>query len=435
MAAWFSDKLVSQITEADLQDLIEQQATEDQCLEFKAEPHAHPGEMLKDICALANADGGYLVIGVAQGTGNTAAAFQGVTDAARTAENMMKSCTQSITPRIEGLEILPKLAPGGVEIIIARVPVSASRPHVCTRNNQTQFWRRYSTENREMSHEEIRATFLRDRVLLSLVELHSKVDELLRGQVKEKIPAIRPSDDALAKTSSEELRQLMDLRFAEMSGDKPYFRMSAVPVLVAPTSINVNDPQIRGLFEKPPRTHDAGWVIYSRPARMTEEGLESSLDPEDQRLVLLSNGYLEFSLPARSEFFQWKQSEEEAQKHPWLYPYAVCELPVNFVRWAKAVYEVAQFQGMVAFWMGCYGIRGFVLRPYDPESRGFLMSWPETATPFERRDFKGAPVSVSVPFDPDTVAFQLVGQLYNAFGLTREHIPCFDPQGRFTLRG
>lgn len=434
MATWFSDKLVSEIIEADLQELVDQQAAEDQWLDFKSEPHGHTREMLKDVCALANADGGYMVIGVAEGAGNVAIGFQAVAQATSTAENMLKSCTQNITPRIEGLEIMPRLAPSGREVIVVRVPPSARKPHMCRLKNQTQFWRRYGTENREMTHEEIRAAFLEDRILRGILELNAGLDALLRQQTHERLHLIQPSDNALGASSPEELRRLMDLRFEQAVADAPFFRLSALPLRLSPANVDVGDPEVRRVFEDPPLTDESGWAVYGDKASVTVEGIETPPGVRDQRLVVLRNGFIEFSQPARSELFQWRQSESEAEKHPWLYPYAVCELPVNFVRLAKAIYEAAHLQGEAGFFIEFRNIKGFTLRPYGPESIGFLRSGPGTLRPYPDKDFKGREVRVAIPFEADPVAFQLVEQLYNAFGLERQHIPCFDPQRRFTLR-
>ena len=431
MADWLGRKLVSEITAADLQQLVDSAAPEDQWLEFKGaayEPVKHE-EMLKDVAAFANADGGYILIGVKADKAGTATGFNTVADARQVAENMLKSCLQNITPRVADIEINPVDAPGGAKVVIIRVPVSARRPHMYTLGGHTQFVRRHGTENRAMTMDEIRELTLGDQPLLALREIRETLREALGSQAAASLERIQPADNALTLSSPPELKRLMDMRFSDFAQDEPYYRIRAVPSHPVPNLIDTDNPAIRELVDHPPRTRETGWVIYpAHDSRITEEGIEADRLRGTYHLRLMRNGYLEYSVRARGDTFQWGQSAQEAAAHPWLYCFAVCELPVNFVRLLAEIAKRAALTQAYEIEHSYLGIRNFRLAA-QPPGRTFYHE--RISEPFGRQDFRGHPVHVTIPFEPDYTAFVLVEQVYNAFGYQSDNIPLFDADYHF----
>ncbi len=428
---WLHDKFAAEVSASDLQELLDMRAVEDQWLDYKREAYepVKRHQMLKDIVALANAAGGYLLIGAEETRGGAIKAFRRIPNARQVADDMLKSCLQNISPRILDLEIAAVTAPDGSEIVVVRVPSSASRPHMFTLGGRTQFVSRYGTHNREMTVEEIRALFLADRSLLSLRELSAKVDDLIGRQTQATITAIQPSDNALSLSSPKELMYLMDKRFQEQFPDLPYYRIRATPAQLDPERVDINDAAVRQLFQQPPQTRTDGWVIWHmREVKVTSEGLLGTTGGGTQRLVLLRNGYVEFSHPGRDEAFQWAQSPEEAASHPLLYSYAVCEFAVNFARLVAAIAENVRFRGEYLFKQDYVHIRGFRLRADRPPDRGFYRT---VSQPFAGEHLGGLQLGAAVPFDADQTAFRLVEQVYSAFGYERGYIPLFNADGHF----
>ena len=431
MANWLGGKLVSQVAASDLQQLVDDGALENQWLDFKGsayEPVKHE-EMLKDVAAFANADGGYILIGVKADKAGTATGFHTVADARQVAENMLKSCLQNITPRVADLEIGAVDAPGGAKVVIIRIPVSARRPHMYTLGGHTQFVRRHGTENRAMTMDEIRELTLGDQPLLALREIREMLREVLGSQGAASLERIQPADNALTLSSPPELRRLMDMRFSDFAQDEPYYRIRAVPSHPVPGLIDTDNPAIRELVEHPPRTRETGWVIYpAHHSRITEEGIEADRLRGTYHLRLMRNGYLEYSVRARGDTFQWGQSAQEAAAHPWLYCFAVCELPVNFARLLAKVTERAGVTQDYEIEHSYLRIKGFRLAAQPP---GRFWYREQVSDPLDREDLRGHPVPVTIPFDPDRMAFALVAQIYNAFGYQRNMIPLFDADYHF----
>jgi hypothetical protein len=435
MAEWFEEKLASQVTATDLQRLVDEDVAEDQRLDFKEEAYepVKRHEMLKDVTALANTDGGYLLIGVQEREGK-ACGLLPVADARRVAEAMGKSCVQNVAPRIDGLEILPVAAPGGGEVIVVRVPESAEKPHMYTLKGRTQFTRRYGTENRAMTIEEIRSEFAGDRVARGIARLEAGMRELGAARRPVVLGEVKAGDNPLDTPEPAEVGRIMRLRFEEMAAGQPFLRLSVLPQRVDHRELDTYNEKVKETVREPPGMRYGGWTIYGMDARVTPEGLDAGGQGEEQRLVVLRNGYIEFSYPARSEFFQWKQSEAEARDHPYLYPFAMCELPVSFVRLTKALYEASSLSLSVSFELELANIRGFRLFPGLPGRRAWRVAgMVGSAKPYAgERALADAKVQ-AFPADPDPIAYELITQIYQQFGRKAEDVPLFDSERHFSV--
>jgi len=145
-------------------------------------------------------------------------------------------------------------------------------------------------------------------------------------------------------------------------------------------------------------------------------------------------GHLEYWQRCNDETFQWGKLNSY-DPTPELYPFAVCELPVNFTRLARAIYDVAKTDSQLIFCMEYVNITGFVLRPGVPNSRLYMMpsSWVQTR-PYSDKDLMTDDNTVPADFDPDPVAFALVEEVYRQFGIPRKYIPCFDKQRHFDIK-
>ena len=211
----------------------------------------------------------------------------------------------------------------------------------------------------------------------------------------------------------------------------PYFRIFCTPLALLPDLVNIDDAEIRELVRRPPHTREGGWTIWgAREVLPSMEGLEA-VGLDGRRLFVLKNGHIEYWQPCRSETFQWAQAESEQSLHPWLYPYAICELPVNFLMLANRVYEHTSLDCDVHIAMAYYSIQGFILIPYRPRSVAFITGGGTRVKPYGKQDLKTLPVTSSVPIQQDQVAFELVKQVYHEFGFGVDDIYLFDEHGNF----
>lgn len=105
---WFDNRRVSDIEPQQIRDVINT-AKEDQWLDFKQQPYQKDDdegkfEMLKDVTAMANAEGGYILLGVGERNG-IAAGFCTIHEPEKVTKSIEYSCLQYIDPRIPGLEV------------------------------------------------------------------------------------------------------------------------------------------------------------------------------------------------------------------------------------------------------------------------------------------------------------------------------------------
>lgn len=208
---------------------------------------------------------------------------------------------------------------------------------------------------------------------------------------------------------------------------KPTYRVFVTPTMLKPDLVDPTDEVVRGLLEKPPATRATGWIIWPTQVTFDDrqirgEGLEGA------ELTLLYNGHLEYWEPVLSRRWQWNGKEGR----PELYPYALCEVTVNFFRLARMLYAHLRLEADVQAEMVLYNIEGFVLRPYQPTVIGYIDAHFHSP-PYGRPDLRTSIVQGPADFNPDQIGFKLLERVYGQFGYQREHIPFFDEDGSFGL--
>ena len=128
-------------------------------------------EMLHDIAALANAGGGYLILGIEEDGKGRAKRFFPIDDLSVHTQAINLTCLDGIEDRIQGLEVTYFEIEQDKGIIVIRVPQSQQLPHMVIKDQRTDFYRRYGTDKRTMKINEIRSQILSNPVYRRLVEL------------------------------------------------------------------------------------------------------------------------------------------------------------------------------------------------------------------------------------------------------------------------
>ena len=183
----FNDKSISEINDHDLIDLINNQE-EDLWVEFKEQhyhgyknnPELYRREICKDVTAMANSDGGYILIGIDEAN-KIAQRFVDIPDANRKADSIYKICHQHILPRIAKLEVKPyKLTSLEQEynIIIIYIPFSVNRPHGFNSNGTLNFVKRYGDTTKEFQIEEFIPDLLARHHLPSIDDIKGQLDRI-----------------------------------------------------------------------------------------------------------------------------------------------------------------------------------------------------------------------------------------------------------------
>lgn len=169
------DRSLQDLSLSDFLVLIDNHVPEGPSLEYKAKAYsgrpADIREMLRDITALANADGGYLVMGIREDGAGRAAALNPINDVTSKVQPINQACLDHIQERIPGLEVAAYETGFGQGIVVVHVPKSEQRPHMMVHESRTDFVCRYGTDKRTMTLTEIRELVLGNPRFRRLIEL------------------------------------------------------------------------------------------------------------------------------------------------------------------------------------------------------------------------------------------------------------------------
>lgn len=160
---------LDKVSAADLERACAERWPETGTLDFK---RALPGrsdkdrhELLKDVCGLANAEGGDLVYGIAEADGVADVVSAIDSESADEAQRRLGQVLDSgLEPRVQGIRFHSVPVAGGF-VLIVRVPASFDGPHRFLFNGQSKFVMRNGTHTTELSYPQLRAAFDRTATL------------------------------------------------------------------------------------------------------------------------------------------------------------------------------------------------------------------------------------------------------------------------------
>ena len=417
---------ISEITDAELKDLIGNQE-ENQWIEFKRQDYPtdpndsekRRNEICKDVTAMANAEGGYIFIGVQEKSG-IAQDFCTIDKPDSIAQSINDICLQYITPRIQNLEVKQRSFEWNgeeINLVIIHIPPSGLRRHGFVCKNSTHFVKRYEDNIRYYPM--------------------SELVEAFRGTRERRSP-ISPEENALEQEDVRDLLHLMKLRFEEEISKEPYYRILAVPTTLNPGAVSTQESKINDLLRNPPDARRDGvgfrgvkW-IQSFPEGI--RGLDvwsMNQDVRGYEVVILRNGFLELRSPLSSTHFQSLKKESGISTDlNWLNPYGVCEYPVTFMRLVKAIYSVADIDSSIRVQQEYRNLSGFLLvgrKPFSP----LFGKMDEFRHVYTEPHAIGVQQTIEPEFVPDQVAYDLVKEVYASFRLIEDSIPFFDENHNF----
>lgn len=444
----FDNRRISEITPQELIGLIGSRE-EDQWIDFKQQDYhknpndleKHKREICKDVTAMANAEGGYILIGVRE-ENKVAQDFFTVDDAANVAQSIIGVCLQNIDPRIPNLEVEPyslRWRNTNIDVVIIHIPPSEMRPHSFKWKNSTNFVKRYGDVIREFPVSElIQGLLVRyqppfmEPIIGQMGQIESQLTSILRDTRRDRRNSISAQDDALDVDEDSELIHLMNLRFHEAISSEPYYRIFAVPQQLAPDTVNTQSENIRNILQNPPNIRYAGFgvtgIMENSMVRSPEGVTGRDMYGE---IILLKNGFLEVRCPLSNSHFQWMHEMSRISTH-WLYPHVVCEFPVSFLKLVKAIYEASGINSRIFIQQEYYNLVGFMLPrvvPSDP----FFYTLENEQDIYTHSSPIVSERTVDLNFIPDHVACNLVKDVYDHFGLDKQWIPFFDENGNFIL--
>ena len=152
------------VSEDDLQTLVQAGVPEGPRLEFKQETYGNSEkqkkEFLKDVSALANSQGGHLVLGVEESDGvATAITALGVTDADKELLRLEQLARAGLEPHVSGLKMKAIPIHSGGHVLLVRVPRSWNSPHRVKAQGDNRFYARHSTGVYQPDVQELKGMF------------------------------------------------------------------------------------------------------------------------------------------------------------------------------------------------------------------------------------------------------------------------------------
>ncbi len=428
----FDGKILTEISDDEISSLVKEHQKENQHLEYKLTINHKTDddrlETLCDITSIANAGGGYLIIGIRDDGKGKAQKFESLTNPDRILKSVQSLCVDYISERIDGIEWDIRQI-DSCNIILIRIPNSIKTPHMVSYQNNTYFPTRYNDGKREMTIGEIRLMFIDNiynRKLSNIEEglkfLIKKENELEEEKLVKKM--LETTDLSILSITDGNIiaKTLSEKRFKEIRL-LPYFEISITPKITTRNLINVDKEEFFSLIQNPPNQRQSGWNMegaFSSIKRFSEGLVRTFLDR--QKLSLLQNGHMDF-YTILDESFYWKQSKEEYNKNPWLYPYAVIEYPLSFLTLYKEIIKRINFHGELVVSMRYMNIKNHILLPYSPGTLGYMTRKSE---PYSKDNLVVPPIIINEEYSPDINTFELVKYVYNTFGYTEDKIPFYN---------
>lgn len=180
---------LKELDETNLNQVCNDQTSESLTLEFKRELPTKElqskAEFLKDVTALANANGGDLVYGIEEKAG---AAFKihpiVITSVDSEKRRLGQILDAGAEPRITGIQFHEIEVKDGF-VLILRIPQSFDGPHRVNYNNEERFFLRSGTHTSKMSYDQLKIAFDRTATLVEKVKAfrRERLSAIQLGQV------------------------------------------------------------------------------------------------------------------------------------------------------------------------------------------------------------------------------------------------------------
>ena len=181
---------IDNITEADLSRLVEERISESKTLEFKEAIEVatdfQKQEFLSDVTALANSDGGDILLGI-RATDGIATALIGLRKCVPDSlinqlENLLRD---SVQPRLAGVGMIAVTLSNGNPVLVLRIPRSWTAPHMVRHGGVTRFCGRNSGGKYDLDVHQVRAAFLASEGIADRLKNFrlERVNRLISGTV------------------------------------------------------------------------------------------------------------------------------------------------------------------------------------------------------------------------------------------------------------
>ena len=187
----YCQRPISKITDQELRDLIDNNQEENLWIDFKQQNYhrdpddqeKHKREICKDITAMANAEGGYIFIGIQEKSGK-AQRFFTVDNPNEIVSDVRNVCRQSIEPAIQHLGVKKRSFDWNgeeVTLVVIHIPPSDLRPHGFKWKGSINFVRRYEDHTTEYPMSELGLALAARHMPPVVYEINEKLDAISRN--------------------------------------------------------------------------------------------------------------------------------------------------------------------------------------------------------------------------------------------------------------
>lgn len=389
-----------EIDEKDLIDLVERRSVREHVhLDYKqrAYPHTHRGtvDMLGDVTALANALGGYIILGVSEDKSKrdgTPDEIVGIDRGDEEATWIQSVCLSSIDEKILGLQVADIPLSSGLDCVAVSVPNSIRKPHMVVHENHRSFRIRQGRSNVPMGMREVR------EMVISMNAYRASLDQFLDERF---------------------------LAIGAQAHNDPWLEMMATPIFVDREKIDPLENDFRKVIANPPGKPDLNYegirVGQPLPRIYGIEAVPQAIGPDDRyfhMLRLFRNGHLEYGANLRA----YTASDWPGQPMP-ISSYRVTVWLMQFLELAGAVRSAGEISE--PYQIGLY---------FKNIGPAYLFRWKKRPVwmngPFVWRDadLRISATATDLAKAP-LITKTLIDRLFNAFGY--DDNPHFDDSASF----
>jgi len=391
------------LDEDDLRDLVEVRKVREYIqLEYKdklpSHGHTDTVEFLADVTAMANAQGGYILIGVEEDKGQpdgTPKSLIGIGDGDAEANWIQSVCLSSIDEKIPGLQVRDIPIANGLSCVVISIPNSVRKPHMVVHEKHRSFRMRHVREKSLMGMQEVR------NMILSM-------------------NAYRAS---LAEFIAERKRALK-----EIAKEEPALLLMVTPIYVDSDKFDPLRDDVRNTLAKAPGFIDDGATgVVSVPPQPRIFGIEvgyhyTSEGQPQNHFRLFRNGHLEYSARLRHT----KKSSDEPLK---IYSHQIATNMVRFLELGAQLMSVGEISEPILITLHIENCNPSLLyrwRRYEDfflhqSDNLFIWREPNLSLQFTVTDLA----------EPQNLARATINNLFNAYGYADN--PHFDADGNLVV--
>ena len=370
------NKSFSEINSSDIEGLLTSGASEHSNLEFKKQiwgtADEEVREMLRDISSIANAYGGYLIVGIDEedDTGK-AKEIINVSNAEQDRDRILASCMANLHPRIIGLDIKMVECKDNKKVILIKIPDSLNL-HQITFKGLYQFWKRHDRQKSRMTYEEIKDNILKNNLASSQnISLLKERQSLMNGR------------------------------------GRSVLMLTVQPIKPEAELFKVGNEKVRDIIRKSGGERRGGWHLNFNSSRPLPSINGLIINDTIRKVEFFRNGYTEAVIELKEDYgYLLKDIASATEGLKVIRSHALVEFTYTFLIKVQALMKEVGYDAPMSFSINLININGFALS--EPEGRSESI-WSD-----------GSQVIIEpLTFEfllPEIIAKELCDRLWQAFG-------------------